>query len=103
MSGVSELLTPRLVEAEELGPNRAKIVLEPLERGYGHTLGNALRRIMLSSIPGAAITQVEIDGVVHEYSTIEGVKEDVLDILLNLKNVAVRMNNREEARRFDQY
>ena len=98
MSGVSELLTPRLVAAEELGPNRAKIVLEPLERGYGHTLGNALRRIMLSSIPGAAITQVEIDGVVHEYSAIEGVKEDVLDILLNLKNVAVRMNSREEAR-----
>lgn len=98
MSGVSELLTPRLVEAEELGPNRSKIVLEPLERGYGHTLGNALRRIMLSSIPGAAITQVEIDGVVHEYSTIEGVKEDVLDVLLNLKNVAVRMNSREEAR-----
>lgn len=98
MSGVSELLKPRLVEAEDLGPNRAKIVLEPLERGFGHTLGNALRRIMLSSIPGAAITQVEIDGVVHEYSTIEGVKEDVLDILLNLKNVAVRMSGREEAR-----
>ena len=98
MSGVSELLKPRLVEVEELGPNRAKIVLEPLERGFGHTLGNALRRIMLSSIPGAAITQVEIDGVVHEYSTIEGVQEDVLDILLNLKNVAVRMNAREEAK-----
>ncbi len=97
MSGVSELLKPRLVEVEELGPNRAKIVLEPLERGFGHTLGNALRRIMLSSIPGAAITQVEIDGIVHEYSTIEGVQEDVLDILLNLKNVAVRMNNREVA------
>ncbi len=97
MSGVSELLKPKLVEVEELGPNRAKIVLEPLERGFGHTLGNALRRIMLSSIPGAAITQVEIDGVVHEYSTIEGVQEDVLDILLNLKNVAVRMNAREEA------
>ena len=97
MSGVSELLKPKLVEVEELGPNRAKIVLEPLERGFGHTLGNALRRIMLSSIPGAAITQVEIDGVVHEYSTIEGVQEDVLDILLNLKNVAVKMNNREEA------
>ena len=97
MSGVSDLLKPRLVEVEELGPNRAKIVLEPLERGFGHTLGNALRRIMLSSIPGAAITQVEIDGVVHEYSTIEGVKEDVLDVLLNLKNVAVRMNSRDEA------
>jgi DNA-directed RNA polymerase subunit alpha len=98
MSGVSELLKPRLVEVEELGPNRAKIVLEPLERGFGHTLGNALRRIMLSSIPGAAITQVEIDGIVHEYTTIEGMQEDVLDVLLNLKNVAVRMNSREEAK-----
>ncbi len=98
MNGVSELLKPRLVEVEDLGPNRAKIVLEPLERGFGHTLGNALRRIMLSSIPGAAITQVEIEGVVHEYSTIEGVQEDVLDVLLNLKNVAVRMNSREEAK-----
>ena len=98
MSGVSELLKPRVVEVEELGPNRAKIVLEPLEAGFGHTLGNALRRVLLSSIPGAAITQVEIDGVVHEYSTIEGVQEDVLDILLNLKNVAVMMHNREEAR-----
>lgn len=98
MSGVSELLKPRVVEVQELGPNRAKIVLEPLEAGFGHTLGNALRRVLLSAIPGAAITQVEIDGVVHEYSTIEGVQEDVLDVLLNLKNVAVLMHNRDEAR-----
>jgi DNA-directed RNA polymerase subunit alpha len=68
-----------------------------LERGYGHTLGNALRRILLSSIPGAAITEVQIDGVLHEYTTLEGVQEDVIDILLNLKNVAIRMHAREEA------
>jgi DNA-directed RNA polymerase subunit alpha len=69
--------------------------LEPLERGFGHTLGNALRRILLSSIPGAAVTEVEIDGVLHEYSTIEGVQEDVINILLNLKGLAIRMNGRE--------
>ena len=97
MAGVSELLKPRLVEVESVSKNRAKIVLEPLERGYGHTLGNALRRILLSSIPGAAITDVEIDGVLHEYTTLEGVQEDVLDILLNLKNVAIRMHTRESA------
>ncbi len=68
-----------------------------MERGYGHTLGNALRRILLSSIPGAAITEVQIDGVVHEYSAIEGVQEDVLDILLNIKNVAIKMHARESA------
>src|SRR3546814_12422895 len=68
-----------------------------MERGFGHTLGNALRRILLSTIPGAAITEVQIDGVVHEYSAIEGVQEDVLDILLNIKNIAIRMHSREEA------
>ena len=71
--------------------------LEPLERGFGHTLGNALRRILLSSIPGAAVTEVKIEGVVHEYSSIEGVQEDVIDILLNIKNIAIRMHSREEA------
>ncbi len=94
---VSDLLKPRTVEVEQLGPNRARVALEPLERGFGHTLGNALRRILLSSIPGAAITEVQIEGVVHEYSAIEGVQEDVLDILLNLKNVAITMHNRETA------
>ena len=94
---VSDLLKPRTVEVEALGPNRARVALEPLERGFGHTLGNALRRILLSSIPGAAITEVQIEGVVHEYSAIEGVQEDVLDILLNLKNVALTMHNRETA------
>ncbi len=98
MVGVAELLVPKVSAIEEIGPHRGRIVLEPLERGFGHTLGNALRRTLLSSIPGAAITQVEIAGVVHEYSTIEGVKEDVLDILLNLKNIAVRMSGRQSAK-----
>ena len=94
---VSELLKPRSVQVEQVSPMRARVALEPLERGYGHTLGNALRRILLSSIPGAAITEVEIDGVLHEYTTVEGVQEDVIDILLNLKNVAIRMHARDSA------
>ncbi|HZQ60422.1 MAG TPA: DNA-directed RNA polymerase subunit alpha [Casimicrobiaceae bacterium] len=94
---VSGLLKPTKIEVEQVSANRARVSMEPLERGYGHTLGNALRRILLSSIPGAAITEVQIDGVVHEYSAIEGVQEDVLDILLNIKNIAVKMHNREEA------
>ena len=94
---VNDLLKPRSIEVEQAGPNRARVSLEPLERGFGHTLGNALRRILLSSIPGAAITEAQIEGVVHEYSAIEGVQEDVLDILLNLKNVAIRMHSRDSA------
>lgn len=94
---VNDLLKPRNVEVEQLGPNHARVSLEPLERGFGHTLGNALRRILLSSIPGAAITEVQIEGVVHEYSAVEGVQEDVLDVLLNLKNVAIRMHARDSA------
>jgi DNA-directed RNA polymerase subunit alpha len=94
---VADLLKPRLVEVEAESAQRARVSLEPLERGFGHTLGNALRRILLSSIPGAAITEVQIEGVVHEYSSIEGVQEDVIDILLNIKNIAIRMNAREEA------
>lgn len=93
----TQLLKPRLVEVEQVNARRAKVALEPLERGYGHTLGNALRRILLSSIPGAAITEAAIDGVLHEYSTVEGMQEDVLDVLLNLKTVAVRMHSRDEA------
>ncbi|GIX31558.1 MAG: DNA-directed RNA polymerase subunit alpha [Porticoccaceae bacterium] len=93
----SELLTPRSIQVSELGPNRAKVVLEPLERGFGHTLGNALRRILLSSMPGCAITEVEIDGVEHEYSAIEGVREDVIEILLNLKGVALVLHGRDQA------
>ncbi len=94
---VADLLKPRQIDVETVSPNHARVALEPMERGFGHTLGNALRRILLSSIPGAAITEVQIDGVVHEYSAIEGVQEDVIDILLNIKNVAIRMHARDEA------
>lgn len=94
---VAEFLIPRLVDVSSRSDTHAKVVLEPLERGFGHTLGNALRRILLSSMPGCAINEVEIDGVLHEYTTIEGVQEDVLDILLNLKGVAIIMHNKDEA------
>ena len=90
-----QVLRPRGPNIERLGANRAKVVIEPLERGYGHTLGNALRRVLLSSLPGFAITEVEIDGVLHEYTTVEGLQEDVLEVLLNLKDVAIRMHNVE--------
>ena len=92
-----ELLTPRTINVQAYSDTHAKVALEPLERGFGHTLGNALRRILLSSIEGSAITEVEIEGVVHEYSTIDGVQEDVLEILLNLKGVALRMHSNDEA------
>jgi DNA-directed RNA polymerase subunit alpha len=94
---LNEFLTPKNIIVDQVSGENAKVTLEPLERGFGHTLGNALRRILLSSMPGAAITEVEIDGVVHEYSTIEGVQEDVIDILLNLKGVSVQMHERDEA------
>ncbi|MDH5231254.1 MAG: DNA-directed RNA polymerase subunit alpha, partial [Gammaproteobacteria bacterium] len=94
---LGELLKPRLVEVKKISPTRAKIVLEPLERGFGHTLGNALRRILLSSMPGCAVIETEIDGVLHEYSTLEGVQEDIIDILLNLKELAIKMHSRNEA------
>lgn len=93
----TEFLKPRLVHVQHASPTHAKVTLEPLERGFGHTLGNALRRILLSSMPGCAVTEVEIDGVLHEYSTIEGVQEDVIDILLNLKGLAIKMHNRDQA------
>ncbi len=96
-SAVNEFLTPRHIDVTEVASTRAKVVLEPLERGFGHTLGNALRRILLSSMPGCAITEVEIEGVQHEYSAIEGVQEDVIEILLNLKNVAVVMHGKDQA------
>ncbi len=92
-----DFLKPRLVELVETSTNNYKIVLEPLERGFGYTLGNALRRILLSSIVGSAVTEVAIDGVLHEYSTIEGVKEDVLDILLNLKEATVSITTSDSA------
>jgi DNA-directed RNA polymerase subunit alpha len=94
---VTEFLKPRIVDVQVATDKHAKVTLEPLERGFGNTLGNALRRILLSSMPGASITEAEIEGVLHEYSTIEGVQEDVIDILLNLKKVALRMHNRDSA------
>lgn len=97
LGSVTELLKPRSIEVEQLGAQRARVTLEPLERGFGYTLGNALRRILLSSIPGAAIVEAHIEGVVHEYTTVEGMQEDVVDLMLNLKNVAVRMHSRNEA------
>ena len=96
-SAVAEFLRPRVVKVTPTSPRHAKIVIEPFERGFGHTLGNALRRVLLSSMPGSAITEVEIDGVLHEYTSIEGVQEDVVDILLNLKLVAIRLNARDES------
>ena len=92
-----EFLTPKHIQVEQQSITRASVVLEPLERGFGHTLGNALRRILLSSMPGCAIVETEIDGVLHEYSTLEGVQEDVIEILLNLKGVAVKLNSNDEA------
>ncbi len=92
----TEYLKPRVVDVEVISPLRARVTLEPMERGFGYTLGNALRRVLLSSIPGFAITEVKIDGVVHEYSTLEGVQEDVVDILLNLKGVALKLNTKSE-------
>ncbi len=94
---VAELLKPRMVGVEKVSDTCAKVTLEPLERGFGHTLGNALRRILLSSMVGSAIVEVEIEGVLHEYTTIEGVQEDVIEILLNLKGIALRMEGRDEA------
>jgi len=94
---LSDFLTPQVIQVDEYDNCHSKVVLEPLERGFGHTLGNALRRILLSSMPGSAIEEVEIDGVVHEYSTIEGVGEDVIEILLNLKGLAVVLNEKDEA------
>jgi DNA-directed RNA polymerase subunit alpha len=92
----ADYLKPRVVDVEVINPLRARVTLEPMERGFGFTLGNALRRVLLSSIPGYAITEVKIDGVVHEYSTLDGVQEDVVDILLNLKGVALKLNSKTE-------
>ncbi len=97
MNVIENMLRPSAVGVNEINPNRARITLEPLERGFGHTLGNALRRVLLSSIPGCAITEVEIDGVLHEYTAVEGLQEDIIEVLLNLKGIALRMFEREEA------
>ena len=93
---LANFLTPQLINVEEFDTCHSKVVLEPLERGFGHTLGNALRRILLSSMPGCAVEEVEIDGVVHEYSTLEGVQEDVIEIILNLKGLAIVLNSQED-------
>ncbi len=95
-NSISGLLKPRLVEVVSKTPNHSRIVIEPLELGFGHSLGNALRRVLLSTIPGCAVTDVEIEGVLHEYTTIEGVQEDVIDILLNLKKLAVVLHSKDE-------
>jgi DNA-directed RNA polymerase subunit alpha len=93
----TEFLKPRAVKVQTLSDTRARVTVEPFERGFGHTLGNALRRVLLSSMPGAAIVEAEIDGVLHEYTSIEGVQEDVVEVLLNLKSVAIKMHARDEA------
>ena len=90
-TSVIDLLVPTEIQVDDITPNLSKVTLEPLERGFGHTLGNALRRILLSSMPGAAVTDVSIDGISHEYSTIEGVREDVINILLNIKDMPVSL------------
>jgi len=92
----TNLLKPKTINVEQLGHNRAKVALEPFERGYGHTLGNAIRRVLLSSMVGYAVTEVTIAGVLHEYSSVDGVQEDVVNILLNLKGVVFKLHNRDE-------
>ena len=92
----TNLLKPKTIAVEQLGNNRARVVLEPFERGYGHTLGNALRRVLLSSMVGYAATEVTIAGVLHEYSSIDGVQEDVVNLLLNLKGVVFKLHHRDE-------
>lgn len=96
-TSVIDLLVPTDIQVDDISPTLSKVTLEPLERGFGHTLGNALRRILLSSMPGAAVTDVVIDGISHEYSTIEGVREDVIDILLNIKDMPVKVIEGETA------
>jgi DNA-directed RNA polymerase subunit alpha len=97
MSDAKDFLKPRTVRVQSQTDNKARVVIEPFERGFGHTLGNALRRVLLSSMPGCAVTEVDIDGVLHEYTSIEGVQEDVVEILLNLKELAIRMHSRDRA------
>jgi DNA-directed RNA polymerase subunit alpha len=92
----NQLLKPRIIDVEILSENIAKVIMEPFERGFGHTLGNALRRVLLSSMEGFSVTEVQIGGVLHEYSTIEGVQEDVVDILLNLKEAVFLLEGRDD-------
>jgi DNA-directed RNA polymerase subunit alpha len=93
----NNLLKPRIIDVQRSSDTQARVVMEPFERGYGHTLGNALRRVLLSSMPGYAVTEVKIAGVLHEYSSIDGVQEDVVEILLNLKGLVLKLHNSREA------
>lgn len=90
----NSLLKPRIIDVHNVSPVQARVTMEPFERGFGHTLGNALRRILLSSLPGCAPTEVKIEGVLHEYSTLDGIREDIVDVLLNLKGVVLKLHNR---------
>ena len=92
----TDFLKPRIIDVQRISGTQAKVIMEPFERGYGHTLGNAMRRILLSSLPGYAPTEVKIAGVLHEYSSIDGVQEDVVEILLNLKGLVFRLHNSSE-------
>ncbi|MER2513431.1 DNA-directed RNA polymerase subunit alpha [Nitrosomonas ureae] len=92
----TDLLTPRIIDVQNISPLHAKVVMEPFERGYGHTLGNALRRILLSSMTGYAPTEIKIAGVLHEYSALDGVQEDVVDILMNIKGIVLKLHNNDE-------
>lgn len=96
-SFLANMLKPQVSSIERVNSNLAKVTIEPMEKGFGHSMGNALRRTLLSSIPGCAVTNVSIEGVVHQYMTLEGVQEDVIDILLNLKNLSLNMFDRDEA------
>ena len=93
----NEFLTPHAIKVEAASATTAKVILEPLERGFGHTLGNALRRILLSSLPGAAVVEAEIEGVEHEYSTLEGLQQDIVELLLNLKGLSLKLFEQNEA------
>jgi DNA-directed RNA polymerase subunit alpha len=93
----NSLLKPRIIDVHNVSAVQARVTMEPFERGFGHTLGNALRRILLSSLPGCAPTEVAIEGVLHEYSTLDGVREDIVDVLLNLKGVVLKLHNRNSA------
>ena len=93
----NEFLTPQAIKVDAVTGTSAKVILEPLERGFGHTLGNALRRILLSSLPGAAVVEVEIEGVEHEYSTLEGLQQDIVELLLNLKGLSIKLFDQNEA------
>ncbi|MGB8285514.1 MAG: DNA-directed RNA polymerase subunit alpha [Candidatus Aquirickettsiella gammari] len=95
-TNVKKFLTPQTIEVQSISQNRAMITLQPFEAGFGHTLGNALRRILLSSMPGCAVVEAKIEGVLHEYSSLEGVQEDIIDILLNLKGIAFILHDKEE-------